>query len=117
MSFCGLQEATHLLSKTDVSIGKYNKWFKHFREIILFIVIFIAFITLNPSKASYEPFGTIFGFNGSKFGWYLLFVVLVASFIFRRFWCKAFCPVGAFLDKIAMINRDIKRMVKSREKV
>lgn len=106
--FCGLQEFTHLLSKTNMPLGKYRKWIRRGRDIILFTVIFIAFITLNPSKASFEPFGTVFGLNGSKFGWNLAFVVLVISFVFKRFWCAGFCPAGAFLDHLARIGRDCR---------
>lgn len=114
--FCGLQEYASLLSKTNLSVGKFNKLFNIVRDITLFIVIFIAFISLNPSKASYEPFGTIFGMNGTKFGWYLVFVSLVISFFYRRFWCKTFCPVGATLDKIAMLGRYLRKKLRLRTK-
>ena len=107
--FCGVQEVTHMISKVNLPLGKNLKWIRVVRDILLFAVIFIAFLTLNPAASTYEPFGTIFGLNGSKFGWYLLFVILVVSFIFKRFWCTAFCPVGAFLDKIAMISRDVRK--------
>lgn len=108
--FCGLQEFTHLLSKTNLPLGGFHKWIRTGRDIILFTVIFIAFITLNPSKASFEPFGTVFGLNGSKFGWNLAFVVLVISLVFKRFWCAGFCPAGAFLDHLARIGRDCRNV-------
>lgn len=107
--FCGLQEATHALSKVNLPLGKNIKWMKKVRDLILFAVIFIAFLAQNPSMSSFEPFGTIFGLNGSSFEWYLLFSVLVISFFYRRFWCQVFCPVGATLDKIVMFRRDIKK--------
>jgi uncharacterized protein with FMN-binding domain len=109
--FCGLQEATHLISKVNLPLGKYLKWLRIGKDILLFIVLFFAFLNLNPSIASYEPFGTIFGLNGSSYSWYLLFVILITSFFYRRFWCVAFCPVGTFLDKLAGIGRNIRRKV------
>lgn len=109
--FCSLQEATHLISKVNLPIGKYIKWLRIGKDILLFIVLFFAFLYLNPSIASYDPFGTIFGLNGSSYSWYLLFVILIASFFYRRFWCVAFCPVGTFLDKVAGIGRNVRGKV------
>lgn len=114
--FCGLQEAAHLLSKTSLPIGKYRKLIVKMKDVILFVVLFLSFLLLNPSVSSFEPFGTLFGFNGSKYSWYLLFSILVASFFYRRFWCVAFCPVGTFLDKVAAAGRQIRNLVKSHPK-
>lgn len=110
--FCCLQEAAHFISKLNLPIGKYIKWLHLGKDILLLIVLFFAFLYLNPSIASYEPFGTIFGLSGSSYSWYLLFVVLIASFFYRRFWCVAFCPVGTFLDKVAGIGRNVRRKVR-----
>lgn len=110
--FCALQEATHLISKVNLSIGKYMKWVKLVKNVLLFAVLFIAFLNLNPSISSYEPFGTIFGLNGSSLSWYLLFVILITSFFFRRFWCIALCPVGTFLNKVSGLGRKIRGKVK-----
>jgi len=106
--FCGLQEITHKISRINLPMGKYLKWFRLVKEILLFIVLFLAFISLNPSVSSFEPFGTMFGLNGSSYQWYLLFIILLASFFYRRFWCFAFCPVGTFLDKVAGLTHKIK---------
>jgi len=106
--FCGLQEAAHLVSRVNLPLGKYMVWFRRVKEILLFLVLFLAFLFINPSFSSFEPFGTIFGLNGSSHQWYLLFVILLTSFFYRRFWCVAFCPVGTFLDKVALLSRKIK---------
>ncbi|HWQ40994.1 MAG TPA: FMN-binding protein [Desulfosporosinus sp.] len=109
--FCGLQEATHLVSRVNLPLGKYRIWFGRIKEIMLFLVLFLAFLFINPSFSSYEPFGTIFGLNGSSYQWYLLFVILLTSFFYRRFWCVAFCPVGTLLDKVALLSRKIKGVI------
>lgn len=106
--FCGLQEVTHKISRINLPIGKYLKWFRLVKEILLFIVLFLAFISLNPSVSSFEPFGTMFGLNGSSYQWYLLFIILLTSFFYHRFWCFTFCPVGTFLDKVAGLTRRIR---------
>jgi len=109
--FCGLQETTHKISRINLSMGKYMKWIRLGKEVILFLVLFLAFLALNPSVSSFEPFGTIFGLNGSSYQWYLLFVILLSSFFIRRFWCHAFCPVGTILDKAAGLSRKVKNSV------
>ncbi|NLI93540.1 MAG: FMN-binding protein [Peptococcaceae bacterium] len=109
--FCGLQEATHLISRVNLPLGQYLKWFRLIKEVLLFLVLFFAFLFINPSFSSYEPFGTIFGLNGSSHQWYLLFLILLTSFFYRRFWCVAFCPVGTFLDKVALLGRKIKGVI------
>lgn len=107
--FCAVQEATHLISRKNLIIGENIIVLRRFRDFFLFAVLFMAFLFQNPSIPSYEPFGTIFSFSGSRLSWYLLAVVLFSSLFFRRFWCVAFCPVGNFLEKISAVGRIIRR--------
>lgn len=109
--FCGLQEAAHMVSRVNLPLGKYAVWFRRIKETLLFLVLFLAFLFINPSFSSYEPFGTVFGLNGSSYQWYLLFVILITGFFYRRFWCLAFCPVGTFLDKTAALGRKIREKI------
>ncbi|MGI6449977.1 MAG: 4Fe-4S binding protein [Desulfitobacteriia bacterium] len=109
--FCGLQEAAHLISRVNLPLGRYLKWFRLIKEVLLFLALFFAFLFINPSFSSYEPFGTIFGLNGSSHQWYLLFVILLTSFFYRRFWCLTLCPVGTFLDKAALLGRKVKEVI------
>ena len=108
--FCGLQEMTHKISHVNLSVGPLMKIARVLRSLFLFIALFIGFLSLNPSYASYEPFGTIFGLNGENCNWYLLFFMLAASFFFHRFWCHVFCPAGALLDFIAARRRDAAKL-------
>jgi len=110
--FCGLQELAHTVSRVNLPMGKHFKWIRMVKKVLLFVVLFLSFLFLNPSLFSYEPFGTIFGLNGSSYQWYLLFVILIASFFYRRFWCAAFCPVGTFLDKVAAVGRRIREIIR-----
>ncbi len=108
--FCGLQELTHKISNVNLSTGPLMKVMRSLRSVFLFAALFIGFLSLNPSCASYEPFGTIFGLNGENCNWYLLFFMLVASFFFHRFWCHLFCPAGALLDFIAARRREVGKL-------
>ncbi|MDR0434343.1 MAG: 4Fe-4S binding protein [Gracilibacteraceae bacterium] len=110
--FCGLQELTHSLSRVGLTVPRLMKIARAGKKIILLAVIFIAFLTLNPSASNFDPFGAAFGLSGSSAAWYLLFTLLAASFIFHRFWCRAFCPVGTFLDLLAGFRREAARLLR-----
>ena len=114
--FCGLQELTHKISRVNLSTGPLLKILRPLRFVFLFVALFIGFLFLNPSCGSYEPFGTVFGLNGEDFNWYLLFVALVASFFFHRFWCHVFCPAGALLDFAASKRRDAGKKLCGKKK-
>ncbi|MDR1603290.1 MAG: 4Fe-4S binding protein [Gracilibacteraceae bacterium] len=110
--FCGLQELTHRLSRVGLTVPRLMKIARIGKKIILFAVVFIAFLTLNPSASNFDPFGAAFGLSGSSAAWYLLFVALVSSFFFHRYWCRAFCPVGTFLDLLTGFRREAARILR-----
>lgn len=91
-----------------MTLGTFERKFRSIRSILLWAALLVVFVTRNPNLSAYEPFGTIFGFTGTGANWLLLFIVLIASMFSSRFWCKYFCPVGAFLDICARLNRQVK---------
>lgn len=109
--FCGMQELAHGISRVNLPVESLMKKVRPLRNVFLFAALFIGFLSLNPSCASYEPFGTLFGLNGATSTWNMLFLMLVASFFFRRFWCHLFCPAGAFLDFLAASRRSFGNML------
>lgn len=112
---CGVQELTHKISHVNLATGSFLKLARALRHVFLFAALFLGFFSLNPSTASYEPFGTIFGLNGENWNWYLLAAMLVASFFFHRFWCHAFCPAGTLLDFVALKRREAGKKLRSRK--
>jgi hypothetical protein len=66
------------------------------RNLIVFAALFMAFLTLQPALASYEPFAALFSLRGSTLQWLLLFIVLVVSLFIRTPWCSFFCPMRTF---------------------
>jgi hypothetical protein len=66
------------------------------RTLVVFAALFMAFLSLQPALASYEPFAALFSLRGSNLQWLLLFIVLVASLFIRTPWCSFFCPMRAF---------------------
>ncbi len=82
------------------------------RNLIVFVVLLMAFLFQNPSVSSFEPFATLFQLKGTGLQILLLVSVLAAALFFNRFWCVGFCPVGGFLDFIATGRRALARKIK-----
>jgi len=76
------------------------------RNLIVFAVLFMAFLTLQPTLASYEPFSTLFSLRGSTLQWVILFVALVASLVLRTPWCDFGCPMRTIESAL----RDLRRL-------
>lgn len=55
--------------------------------------IIIALLLRNPGVTSFEIFGTLFQLNGSMISFVVLGIVLLASLVSHRFWCRTLCPV------------------------
>jgi hypothetical protein len=66
------------------------------RNVVVFSALFMAFITLQPALASYEPFAALFALHGTTLQWFLLFIVLTASLLIQTPWCNFFCPMRTF---------------------
>ena len=105
--FGGMQEIITLiggvkrhLSKKTIQIADYSVYF------FLWLALMITFITSNPDMGTFEPFATLFGFKGVGIQWYLVSVAIVGSFLIPRFWCRFFCPVGAFLKQVLKLKRN-----------
>jgi hypothetical protein len=63
------------------------------RNVVVFAALFMAFITLQPVLASYEPFAALFALHGTTLQWFLLFIALTASLLIQTPWCSFFCPM------------------------
>jgi hypothetical protein len=76
------------------------------RNLIVFALLFMIFLTLQPTLFSYEPFSTLFSLKGTTLQWVILFVALVASLILRNPWCDFGCPMRT----IEVALRDLRRL-------
>ena len=66
------------------------------RNVLVFALIFMAFLSLQPNLASYEPFAALFSLNGTTMQWLLLAVVLISSLAIHTPWCNHLCPMRTF---------------------
>jgi len=82
------------------------RFLERLRNLIVFVVLFMAFLTLQPTLASYEPFSTLFSLRGSTLQWVILFVALVASLVLRNPWCDYGCPMRTIESAL----RDLRRL-------
>lgn len=78
------------------------------RYVLLWGGLLLVLATRNPGLASVEPFGTLFGLQGTTAAWLLLLLVLGASALSKRFWCNYFCPVGAILEMATRARQWLK---------
>lgn len=52
----------------------------------------------------FEPFGTLFFFSSSMLLWSILILILIASVLVERFYCRYVCPLGAALGVVALVS-------------
>ncbi len=76
--------------------------------LLLALLLLAVFIDGDSRWARFNPMQ--YAFAGRWQGWALalLLLVLVAALFHYRFWCRYFCPFGAFLafgNKLALLNR------------
>ncbi|MDP8212591.1 MAG: FMN-binding protein [Candidatus Zapsychrus exili] len=87
---------------------------------ILLTSLIIAFLFKNSDNLNFEVFILLFTRNASYLGWGFVTITLIACALNSRFWCKYFCPVGAFnktirrIISVSSIMSFLRRHVKSR---
>ena len=71
------------------------------KYIILFIAVMVFFISRSKQTLVPDLLISIFNFHTSSL-WSVVFAIMIlavlGSVFYRRFWCRYFCPVGAFLS-------------------
>lgn len=75
------------------------------RWLFLWLAAMLALLFNNPGIASFEPFSVFFDGDGNTSQWVMMLLILLFSIFILRFWCRCFCPMGAFLDFTASCRR------------
>ena len=80
---------------------------RYMKYILLAIVLIIVWVTGDETWATFDPMQHVFG--GRLSGWmlWLTGLVLIGALFHYRFWCRYFCPMGAFLalgNKLALLR-------------
>jgi len=81
---------------------------RYLKYVILALMLVIVWISGNSLWASFDPMQHFFA--GHMTGWIgaITLISLIGSLFYVRFWCRYFCPVGAFLslfNKLALFDR------------
>jgi polyferredoxin len=70
----------------------------YLKYIFLALIVVMAVVQGGVSIFQYfEPFGTLFFYSTSIVLWAILLVILLASAVVKRFYCRYVCPLGAAL--------------------
>ncbi len=111
--FGTLQEITSKISGINIKVNPViARNTKYVINALLWFSLMIIFISANPASVGFEPFSTIFGFEGAGVQWFILPVVLFSSFAVKRFWCRFFCPVGGILNTTFRAGRKIEKKIR-----
>lgn len=105
-----LNLANYQPSPKLISIARKSRWF------FLWLAVLLALGFNNPGIASYEPFSVFFDGDGNTSQWIIMLMILLFSIFILRFWCRCFCPMGAFLDFIASCKRKGKQLLQRKSR-
>jgi spermidine synthase len=74
-----------------------DRWARMLKYLLLAAVVVLVWATGEDAWATFNPMQH--AFSGQLGGWQLGLTgtVLVVALIYYRFWCRYFCPLGAFL--------------------
>lgn len=77
--------------------------------ILLFTIIIIYSLAIKIPSGRLEPFSTAFSLRGDFLAWALLSVCILSSIFIDMFWCRFFCPAGAFQKIISTIAKSSEK--------
>jgi hypothetical protein len=96
--FGALQEFTAKIGGINIRLSEKSiKFTKYLVYFLAWVALILIFLTSNPAVGAFEPFATFFALEGIGIQWFLLPAVVLGSFVFTRFFCRFFCPVGVVL--------------------
>jgi len=93
--------------------GNTDRFLKMVKYVNLVILLMIAFFFANKVLAVYligiiEPFATLFHLDGGLISWIWLILMLIMSSAISRFYCRYFCPLGAFFAVLSGVSSFLK---------
>ena len=111
--FCGILEILSRITGKNIPLGRAHKWLSMLRNILLFVTLLATMFTAKVNTIAYEPFGVIFNidYKTPLYLWAILFAAFVSGAFFRRLWCVALCPAGAFLEVIRRLVCDVRSLI------
>jgi hypothetical protein len=110
--FGNLQELNSRISGINIHLNsKILKITKYMSRFLTWLALILIFLTTKPYMGAYEPFPVLFGLEGIEIQWFILPVIILGSFVFTRFFCRFFCPVGVVLNFTIKARRKLDKYV------
>lgn len=102
--FYAVQWLANRISGINISLSpQAGETARYVAGVLLWLSLLVGFLTATPSSGSYEPFATLFAFEGEGIQWFILPAVFFSSYFIKEVFCRYYCPVGGFL-KFVIIN-------------
>jgi len=88
--------------KPPLPIEKMRKA-RFVKYVVLFVLVMLFFLSMNRTTLTADPLIEFFSPSSILTGWQssmlaIFAIALIGSLFYTRFWCRYFCPVGAFLS-------------------
>jgi len=96
---------------------KLMLWASRIKFLTLFAVICAFFAFGFKAALMTEPFGAVFEFSASRYSMAFAVTLLLASGIYKRFFCRCLCPSGACLHAVAKTSAALQHFVGKRHSV
>lgn len=92
----------------DSAMSWLDRAARYMKYVLLSAALCAYWITQETAWISFNPMQHFFAFKFSQVMAVLVMVVLIGSAFYFRFWCRYFCPAGAFFslfNKLALARR------------
>lgn len=86
----------------------WDKKCRHWKFLLLAMAFSLVWLTEDVFWLSFNPMQQFFAFHLENWLMAIAFVVLLGSLFLFRFWCRYWCPLGAFFalsNKLVLLNR------------
>lgn len=78
-----------------------DKYFRYLKYFVLAVIIYFSFYLNDLIFRNYDPYNALMHlgeeFDEKIFAYAILFTIVVISLFTKNWWCRYFCPLGAFL--------------------
>jgi NosR/NirI family transcriptional regulator, nitrous oxide reductase regulator len=103
--FGALQELLARIPAPKLSVsGTGDRTARYIKYALLWTVTVVAFTAGLIEIGGFEPYTTLFSWQGGMLAWSFVAFTLGAAVFVPRFWCRYFCPVGACLGLVSRFS-------------
>jgi len=109
--YAAVQEGLHIATANNIKpVMKWWRVLRNTRYLLLWAVLMVAVILQNPAVTVFEPWNPLFSFIGSLDQWLLVAITILAAMFIYNFWCHYLCPVGAIMDLVLKVRKEVVKL-------